>query len=1049
MAVSVLLLLSQITLMGQKTADFQSPDQLYQSAYELYQKQKYGAAQTEFEQVIKQIDAPGSLMKINAEYYAALCALELFNEDAEQKLESFIRKYPENSKVRTAHFQLGKYQYRKERHHQAIRSFLLVDVYDLNPEEQHEYYFKLGYSSFMTDDMEEAKGNFYKIINTENKYQDPANYYYGHIAYENGNYETALESFNTLMDNDIFKPILPYYITQIYYKQEKYGKLLEIAPGLYKNATSKRKAEIARLIGDAYYKTQRYAEAVPFLEEYHKLSNRTTTRDDHYQLAYAYYQTKEYKKAIPEFDQVARINDSIAQNAYYHMADCYLQTDQKKFAFNAFSSAYKQDYDAKITRDALFNYAKLAYELSYDPYNQAIDAFQRFIQNYPNSSRVDEANSFLVKLFLSTKNYKDALEALDRIEQKSTNLKIAYQQVAYYHGVEMFNNKNYDQAMELFDKSMRYDYNKELTALSFYWKGEAQYRKGDFEKSIEVYKQFQITAGAFRLPQYNESNYNIAYGYFKLNQYNNALTYFRKFLDNEDTPTNSKMINDAMIRTADCYHTQKRMDEAIETYERVISKNISDVDYALYQKALAEGVSGDYQAKTASLKQLINNYPNSPYADDASYEVANTYLILDNNQQALRYFNHLINNYPNSTKMVQAKQKKALVYYNTNNYELALNTFKSIREEYPGTQESKEALVSIRNIYTNINKPEEFFSYAKENAINLSSDNQDSTLYQTAEKIYMDGDCEKATAAFNRYLNQFPKGIFALKAHYYWADCLYRQGDKKQASKHYILIADTSMNEFTERAVINLASYYYESGQYQDALNYYQQLLKISNSKKYVLEARKWSMRCYWKLKEHQNAIITARELIKTDKVSDEWVNEAYMTIGKSSLKLDSISTAKKAFEYLSENLQNEMAVEAKYLIAEIEYQNDNFKESEDILFEIINQVPSYDYWIARSFILIADIYYQRGNIAQTRATLQSIIDNYKPDPESNRPNLVEIAKEKLETINAMEEAKKQKDTEEDDIELDYSGEEAPRLFNEEENDSSGESDENNNPENN
>ena len=35
------------------------------------------------------------------------------------------------------------------------------------------------------------------------------------------------------------------------------------------------------------------------------------------------------------------------------------------------------------------------------------------------------------------------------------------------------------------------------------------------------------------------------------------------------------------------------------------------------------------------------------------------------------------------------------------------------------------------------------------------------------------------------------------------------------------------------------------------------------------------------------------------------------------------------------------------------------------------------DYWLAKSFILWADIFYARGNKLQAQQTLQSIIDNY------------------------------------------------------------------------
>ncbi|MEZ4799568.1 MAG: hypothetical protein R2809_07325 [Flavobacteriales bacterium] len=70
-----------------------------------------------------------------------------------------------------------------------------------------------------------------------------------------------------------FSPIVPYYITQIYYKQKKYDELLAYAPAVLdsaKNNTTKRVPEIARLIGDAYFIKEKYSDALPYLEQYHQ-----------------------------------------------------------------------------------------------------------------------------------------------------------------------------------------------------------------------------------------------------------------------------------------------------------------------------------------------------------------------------------------------------------------------------------------------------------------------------------------------------------------------------------------------------------------------------------------------------------------------------------------------------------------------------------------------------------------------------------------------------------------------------------------------------------
>ena len=90
-----------------------------------------------------------------------------------------------------------------------------------------------------------------------------------------------------------------------------------------------------------------------------------------------FYKNGEYKQALAQLNMVASpgnkpVEDSLAQLAAYHMADCYLLLNEKNYARHAFKRAYDINKDPKVTEDALFNYAKLAYELSFDPYNEAI-----------------------------------------------------------------------------------------------------------------------------------------------------------------------------------------------------------------------------------------------------------------------------------------------------------------------------------------------------------------------------------------------------------------------------------------------------------------------------------------------------------------------------------------------------------------------------------------------------------------------------------------------------------------------------------------------------
>src|ERR1043165_9193816 len=91
-------------------------------------------------------------------------------------------------------------------------------------------------------------------------------------------------------------------------------------------------------------------------------------------------------------------------------------------------------------------------------------------------------------------------------------------------------------------------------------------------------------------------------------------------------------------------------------------------------------------------------------------------------------------------------------------------------------------------------------------------------------------------------------------------------------------------------------------------------------------------------------------------------------------------------------------AVEAKYMVAKILFEQQKYKNSIDTCFKLKNKYSSYEYWIAKTFILIADNYYAQGNAFQAKATLESIVENYDGDKA-----VQEEAKTKLENIKNEE----------------------------------------------
>lgn len=990
------------SVLAQKTTIYLHEDSEFKTGIELFQKEKYGAAQKYFSNIIESHPDHQSLIRIDAEFYKAICAIELFNKDGEFYLKQFVKDHPENPKVKSAYFYLGKYNYRKKKYKDCLDWFEKVDIYDLTTEELSEFYFKRGYSFFVGNKMEEAKKDLYEIKDVDNKYAASAKYYYAHIAYNEKNYETALKDFIRLQGNETFGPVVPYYIAQLYYLQGKYDSVISYAPALLDSASTKRAPEIARIIGESYYNTSHFKEAIPYLKKYEK-ANRSLSRIDNYQMGYAHYKVNEYDDAINYFIKTTNIDDSLEQNAYYHIGDCYLKTDSKQNARNAFGQASKFDFDKVVQEDALFNFAKLCYDLSYNPYNEAIKAFQLYIKNYPFSSHIDEAYSYLANVFITTKSYKEALEAIENIKVLTPELEQVHQKVAYGRGVDLFNNMQYDDAIKLFDRSMTYSFDKNIRASAYYWKGEAYYRNKNYQKAIENYQAYISDPGAIGKSELSDANYNIGYAYYKMLEYDNSILWFRKFVTFKPH-ADEKKINDAYNRIADGYFMNRDYANAIDYYEESYKMKLMNADYALFQKALAYGVQKKYSKKIDDLKLFIDNYSksSSTYIQRAKFELASTYSIDNQNDLALISFQKFSEEYPNSVYENTCLSKIGLIYYNKKEDDNALVYFNKLIKRDRKSSDANQAIEIVKRIYTSKGNIDELETWLASIGASMPQAAMDSLAYNVGKTHYLEQDCKNVITDFGKYIQKYPDGIFITPANFYKAECDYKSGNTDAALIGYTFVISKIKNEFTEQSLYRASDIVYQKQNYAQALDYYKQLELQAENPKSNAAAKIGLMRCYSQLKKYPEAIDYSNKVLGLEKVSNELTFEAHFNIAKALFATEKYDESFAEFKSIANTAKNELGAEAWYNAAYIQYLKDDFKQSQKTIFEFINDDGDHPYWISKAMILLADNYVSLKDNFQAKATLKGVIS------ESDIPELIKIAQENLDKINAAEEAAKQ-----------------------------------------
>lgn len=946
-------------------------------AMDLFNKEKYAPAIRLFDSYIRDNTDNSSIRADEAEYYAALSALRLYNPDAEYRMLVYMARHPESPRLNEGRISLADYFYQNKSYRKASAYYETVNRYELSEEKQAEYYFRYGYCLYVKGDKAKALTMFSEIKDKDTEYTAPAIYYFSHIAYEQEMYETAYEGFNKLRGDETFGSIVPFYITQILYLKKDYDGILEISPELLGSAPKERAIEMYRFIGDAYYNKGNYTEALTYLEQYNA-GAKTSEREDKYQLGFCYYKTGNYDQAIKTLLSAGARNDILSQNIWFVLGDSYLKTGDKKKAQFAFGQASRMSFDDKLKEESLLAFGKLTYETSTSPFGEAIAAFQEYIELYPNSPRIEEAYNYLVSAFTELRNYQAALSALDRIKNRDPRLEAAFQRVAFYRGLELFNNMQIEQSIDMFDKSLLYErHNRELRARAVYWRAEAEYRTGMYEAARNDYITFMGIPGAMKLPEASLLRYNLGYVYYNLKDYNKALTEFRTF-ESAFAGVKPELQYDTRLRIADCYYINTNYNQAISYYDMVISYGKENADYALYQKGFCLGLTNNNRGKTEILTLLTTRYPSSPYVPSAIYERGRAYLVLEDYRRGEADFVNIIANYQSSSFIPQAIVQLGLLYYNQGQNEKSVAQFKKVIENYPSTPEARYAMTGLKNAYVEMNDVESYFAYVRNLGYgDVSATERDSLLYVSGENLYIAGNCTRASEVFRNYLKEFRNGSFRLNAQFYLAECLNSSGKKDEALDYYREVIETPNNQFMEQALISASAILYAEEEYTDAFAYYEMLEKITAIPEFRLTAIRGQLRSAYQDGDAQKSILVSDRIRKAANIPEELMREAVFISAKAHYSLNEFDTALRDFRITSGEVVSAEGAESKYRVAEIMFRNGNVDESENIVNQFIAQNSPHPYWTARMFLLLADISIRKGDTLQARATLQSLQEYY------------------------------------------------------------------------
>lgn len=975
----LLVTLLSLALPSRLAAQQEERQTSYQRAVDLFERRRWPEARLEFMRLRQELPADRELERQQVEYYLALCAVELKNPDAEQVLLNFEQQHPGSLRTNDIRFALASYYCTNENFEEAERLFNLVDYPSLDANNRTKYNMRRGYLAYSRGDYKEAYA-YFKRVGEQSHYSEHATYYCAYIDYIEGNYSQARFGFERLLESENYHTAAPFYLLQLEFRQQHYTTVTSRGEELLPRLKGQQERDMLLILAESWFHLGNYNKSLDFIERYHKAGGESA-RASRYIEGFSRYRLGNYAGAIEPLRAVTGPKDALTQNAAYHLADSYLRLENKPQAMRAFSMATDPELDPQLAEDALYNYAKLQYELDKGLFNEAIHSLGRYLELYPSSERSDEVRSLLAAAYYNSEDYEAAYTAISQLPAPDNDLRAAQQKIAYFRALKRYEQGDLQEAERTLKESAAIGVSARYTSLASFWLGEIAFSRGNYAEAAEAYKSYLARAPKSER-EYTIAHYNLGYCALQSQQYGGAEAHFSDFLSLY-TPEDDYRA-DALNREGDSRYAQRKFNEALSSYEKAYASRRTARHYAAYQRALTLGILDRPSEKIEALKCIIELNAGD-YVDEATYELGRTYITRSQYKEGAKVLKEYVERYPNSPNYLAALSDLGMVSSNLGQNKQALNYYDQIITQAPTSAEARTAMQSIREIYLARGDAQGYFTYAQKHgaSADLTERSRDSLSFSAAQHLYLGGRYDDATLSLRSYIKSFPTGIYLTDALYFLGNCYHRSGESALEYETLCQLAEQGRHQYTLETLQRLAPMALQQPDYPLAADTYRRLYDAASTSSERQAALDGYVEATIATGEEARITAMAGWAAERSEISIKSLRRlryAHATLLRKGGKQEEALALYKLLA--DEEVRSQEGGEAAYRLIEAQFDCGEWKRCEEMIFSLSERPTPNNYWLAKAYILLGDLYRKQGDTFQARATWQSVADGYSPSDD-------------------------------------------------------------------
>lgn len=931
-----------------------------------FSNQNYSLYVSYFESIFKSKDYDNIDPNLVANYIVSLLKSNFNSSDAmlpsrklkiiSDNIEGYIISNNSNTRDELL-YEYGKSEFYKNRFKAAVKFLGIIN------KKNDEINFLLGISEFNNKNFEQSR-KYLDLVNDE-IYFNRKNFYLGVISYLNDEFDSSLEFFKKSNDDDLENKYLQYLIS-INFLLKNYEEVI-----LFENRLNLEVENIDYcffFIAKSYFILEKYDKVVDILS---KLESKIDREDEiSFMIAYSQYMNGDYELSKSLFKELSYSSLKYSQFSSFYLGMIFLDEKNYNLAKNYFYASYKKEDNSEYTKKSLINYAKSNYELG--DYDLSIAVLNKYKKSYPNEN-FTEVDDLLSENYFMTNNYSRIISYLNSKGNISENDKIKFQYVTYQKGVGEFNRGNFKSSIKYFDLSKKYNLDSEIYIKSSLNKSEALFIGNLYKEAVN--ELLGIINLNMNVELRKKIFLQLGYSYFNLNEYLNASKYLKNYLDLKDNNFSSKDI-DPILRLADSYYASKNFNSSIKYYNTALQNSDINRNYIIYQIGLCYYGLDDFTKSIDYMDKVILNSEKS-LDDDAIFRKAQIYFENSEFDKSIINYNLIIDEYKYSEYISYSFLNRATSYFNLKSYDQAeddyLYVLKNISDEKIQSQAilGMQKIVSFTNNFTQLNSLiTEYKNRFPDN------DNVLKIQFDNIRNLYFNQKYDDLISYVDEIFSQEEQVFNEYETNYYLAESFFKTKKYENASPVYETLLDSVNSKYFSRSLNRLAQIYLNQKNYNRSLNYFKKLEKNSKNNRERIDSYIGSLTNYYYLKNYDSVHFYSSQINSFDKISFNNRNKINLLSAKSFLDSGDITKGIDKLLTTINLVNDESAAEANYLLAKVFYSQSQKNQALETLYALNENFSNYDYWVGKSYLLIADIFISMNEGFQANATLESLIDN-------------------------------------------------------------------------